>query len=92
VLTSTHEIFTLVYLEDSFVPIIRIEIETTSEKAQKFHKRVVAGDPFTTEKKHVIDQAWEQGRTPTGTVHYRGIGNGQPPTLKFDVEVSLDLN
>lgn len=74
------------------MPVIRIEFETTPEKANKFHKRVVGGAPFTREKEQAIAQAWDRGRTPTGVVHYRGIGNGQPPTLKFDVEVSLDLN
>lgn len=74
------------------MPLIRVEFETTPEKANKFHKRVMAGAPFTGERERAINEAWDRGRTPTGTVHYRGISNDQPPTLKFDVEVSLKLN
>lgn len=74
------------------MPLIRVEFETTPEKANKFHKRVMAGAPFTGERERAINEAWDRGRTPTGTVHYRGISNDQPPTLKFDVEVSLELN
>ncbi len=32
------------------------------------------------------------GRTPTGKVHFFGLTNGQPPDLKFDVEVYPDLH
>ncbi|WP_150461782.1 hypothetical protein [Nesterenkonia ebinurensis] len=73
------------------MPVIRIEFETTPEKAKKFHKRVMAGAPFTGEEEQAINEAWDRGRTPTGVVHYRGISNDQPPALKFDVEVSLEL-
>ena len=73
------------------MPRIRVEFETTPEKARRFHQRVLAGAPFTQERQQAISEAWARGRTPTGAVHYRGISNGQPPALKFDVEVSLEL-
>lgn len=73
------------------MPFIRVELDTTPERAKKFHQRVQAGAPFTREKHQALDDAWSQGRTPTGVVHYRGVGNTHPPTLKFDVEVSLEV-
>ena len=73
------------------MPVIRVEFETTPEKAKKFHNRIMARAPFSGEKEQAINEAWDRGRTPTGDVHYRGISNDQPPTLKFDVEVTLEV-
>ncbi len=39
----------------------------------------------------MIAEAWARGYTPTGRVVHRGIGQGQPPTLKFDVEVGITV-
>ncbi|WP_162144919.1 hypothetical protein [Arthrobacter castelli] len=70
--------------------MIRIELDSDRERAKKFHQKVTSGAPFPKERELVVEGAWARGFTPTGTVHYRGISNGQPPGLKFDVEVAID--
>lgn len=72
------------------MPVIRIELASDRERANKFHARVTRGEPFIHEKQLVLEEVWAHGHTPTGTVHYRGLTNGQPPNLKFDAEVTLD--
>lgn len=66
---------------------IRVVFETSRESARKFDKAVLAGSPFVAERERALNHAWSLGHTPTGKVHYRGIANGQPLGLKFDVEV-----
>lgn len=68
---------------------IRVVFDVPREQARKFDKSVLSGAPFLAEKERAIEHAWALGHTPTGTVRYRGTANGQPPGLKFDVEVSL---
>ena len=46
------------------MPFIRVEFEPTSEKAKKFHKRVMAGGPSTAEIEQAINAAWDRGHTP----------------------------
>lgn len=72
------------------MPVIRIELDSDRDRAKRFHERVQRGEPFTQERDAVIEEAWGRGYTPTGEVHYRGRTNGQPPSLKFDVEVRID--
>ncbi len=72
------------------MPVIRIELDSDREHAKRFHERVRRGQPYPKECDFVIEEAWERGYTPTGKVDYRGRTNGQPPSLKFDVEVTID--
>ena len=72
------------------MPFLRIELATDRERAKKFHTRAVRGQSFPNEKEIVLQEAWDKGYTPTGTVHYRGVSNEQPPSLKFDVEITLN--
>lgn len=72
------------------MPVIRIELDSDRERAKRFHERVRRGEPFPKERQLVIEEAWRRGYTPTGEVDYRGRTNGQPPGLKFDVEVTID--
>lgn len=71
--------------------LIRIELDADREHARRFGERVARGEPFPAERELVIEEAWARGYTPTGKVTFRGLGQGQPPTLKFDVEVDLSL-
>lgn len=72
------------------MPVIRIELASDRERARSLHDRVRRGGQYPQERELVLDEAWSRGYTPTGEVHYRGRTNGQPPSLKFDVEVHLD--
>lgn len=72
------------------MPMIRIELASDRERAKKFHTRVSRGEPFPRERELVLEEVWDRGYTPTGKVHYRGLSNGQPPSLKFDAGVTLD--
>ena len=71
--------------------LIRIELDADRERARRFSERVARGEPFPAERQLVIEEAWARGYTPTGRVTFRGLGQGQPPTLKFDVEVDVSL-
>ncbi|AKH85382.1 hypothetical protein AA958_27650 [Streptomyces sp. CNQ-509] len=69
--------------------LLRVELDADRDRARRFDARVRRGEPFPKERQLVIDEAWAHGYTPTGKVTYRGIGQGQPATLKFDVEVDV---
>lgn len=69
--------------------LLRVELDADRDRAHRFEELVTHGAPFPKERELVIDVAWSRGYTPTGKVIYRGIGQGQPPTLKFDVEVDI---
>ncbi|NKX56799.1 hypothetical protein [Arthrobacter mobilis] len=69
--------------------LLRVELDADRDRARRFDDLVTHGAPFPKERELVIEEAWARGYTPTGKVFYRGIGQGQPPTLKFDVEVDI---
>lgn len=69
---------------------VRIELVSNREAAEQFSRRQARGEPFQTERELVLQEAWDKGHTPTGKVVYRGVSQGEPTLLKFDVEVSLD--
>lgn len=70
---------------------IRIELVSNREAAQQFSRRQARGEPFQKERELVLQEAWDKGHTPTGKVFFRGVGQGEPTLLKFDVEVALDI-
>lgn len=72
------------------MPFIRIELASDRQRAKKFHHQAARGASFPQEKELVLQEVWAKGYTPTGTVHYRGMSNEQPPSLKFDAEVTLN--
>lgn len=72
------------------MPVIRVELASDRERAKSFDERVRRGGRFPKERDLALEEAWTRGYTPTGEVHYRGRTNGQPPSLKFDVEVHID--
>ena len=69
--------------------MIRIELVSNRATAQLFSRRQARGEPFPKERELVLQEAWDKGHTPTGTVVFRGVGQGEPTLLKFDVEVTL---
>jgi hypothetical protein len=69
--------------------LIRVELLSDRDRARRFSERLARGEPFPAERQLVIDEAWARGYAPTGKVTFRGLGQGQPPTLKFDVEVDI---
>ena len=69
--------------------LLRVELTTDRDHARRFTERVTRGEPYPRERQQAIDEAWARGYTPTGTVTYRGVGQGRPPTLKFDVEIDI---
>ncbi|NKX49620.1 hypothetical protein HER39_03310 [Arthrobacter deserti] len=71
--------------------LLRVELATDREHARRFDDLAARGGPFPKERELVIGEAWVRGYTPTGKVIYRGIGQGRPPALKFDVEVDIAL-
>lgn len=68
---------------------IRIELVSDRESARQFSRRQARGAPFQKERELVLQQAWDRGYTPTGRVIFRGVSQGEPTLLKFDVEVTL---
>lgn len=80
----------MIHQEMHHVPVLRIELASDRERANKFHTRVTRGEPFPKERELVLEEVWSLGYTPTGAVHYRGLSNGQPPSLKFDAEIHMD--
>ena len=69
---------------------MRVELLSDREAAQKFSRRVARGEPFQTERELVLEEVWDKGYTPSGKVLFRGVSQGEPTLLKFDVEVTLN--
>lgn len=69
--------------------VVRIELASNREAAQQFSRRQARGAPFQKERELVMQEAWDKGHTPTGTVVFRGVSHGEPTLLKFDVEVTF---
>lgn len=67
---------------------IRIELVSDRESARRFSRRLARGEPFQQERELVLQEAWDAGHTPTGKVEFRGVSQGEPTLLKFDVEVT----
>lgn len=67
---------------------MRIELLSDREAAQKFSRRVARGQPFQAERELVLQETWDKGYTPSGKVLFRGVSQGEPTLLKFDVEVT----
>lgn len=40
----------------------------------------------------MLQEAWDAGHTPTGKVEFRGVSQGEPTLLKFDVEVTPGIH
>lgn len=73
------------------MPVIRVEIPTTRDDAKRVFALYRAGSKYRGGEEAAVEEAWRLGRTPTGAVHFAGLTNGQPPSLKYDVAVHTEL-
>ncbi|WP_312349377.1 hypothetical protein [Actinomyces sp.] len=73
------------------MPTIRVELTSTREEGRRILALHHSGAHHRPGEEAAIEQAWKQGRTPTGAVHFAGLTNGQPPRLKYDVTVHPDI-
>ncbi|GAA3283097.1 hypothetical protein GCM10020260_11290 [Nesterenkonia halobia] len=73
------------------MPVMRIEIPTTRDEAKKILALYEGNSKHRRSEDLAIDEAWKHDRTPTGRIWFAGLTNGQPPSLKFDVEVHTNL-
>lgn len=74
------------------MPLIRIEMPSTRDEAKRLLAQYESGARDLAWEERVVDEAWRRGRTPTGRVRFVGVTNGQPPSLKFDVEVHPEVH
>ncbi|WP_026819007.1 hypothetical protein [Arthrobacter castelli] len=69
---------------------VRIELDSDKQEARRIFEAFQKGRDHRPTLDAAIEEAWRQGRTPTGKARFVGLSEAEPVRLMVDVDVVSD--